>query len=54
MGAGAHPEDIHHHQVGYNTNVFDLEPVLIQPAYIQCAEPSDQKIVRALMVLCNM
>ena len=35
-------------KLGYSTDVFDLEPVLIQPAYIQCAEPSDQEIVIAL------
>ena len=35
-------------KLGYSTDVFDLEPVLIQPAYIQCAEPSDQEIVNAL------
>lgn len=35
-------------KLGYSTDVFDLEPVLIQPAYIQCAEPSDKEIVRAL------
>ena len=35
-------------KLGYSTDVFDLEPVLIQPAYIQCAEPSDQEIVMAL------
>lgn len=35
-------------RLGYSTDVFDLEPVLIQPAYIQCAEPSDMEIVRAL------
>lgn len=32
---------------GYSTDVFDLEPVLIQPAF-QCAEPSDKEIVIAL------
>ena len=35
-------------RLDYSTEVFDLEPVLIQPAYIQCAEPSDDEIVRAL------
>jgi hypothetical protein len=35
-------------KLGYSTDVFDLEPVLIQPAFIQCAEPSDQEIVRML------
>lgn len=35
-------------KLGYNTDVFDLEPVLIQPAYIQCTEPSDKKIVQVL------
>jgi hypothetical protein len=35
-------------KLGYSTDVFDLEPVLIQPAYIQCAEPSDKEIVQAL------
>jgi hypothetical protein len=35
-------------KLGSSNDVFDLEPVLIQPAYIQCAEPSDMEIVRAL------
>ena len=35
-------------KLGYSNDVFDLEPVLIQPAYIQCAEPSDMEIVQAL------
>jgi len=35
-------------KLSYSADVFDLEPVLIQPAYIQCAEPSDEEIVRAL------
>jgi hypothetical protein len=35
-------------KLGYSTDVFDLEPVLIQPTYIQCAEPSDMEIVIAL------
>jgi hypothetical protein len=38
-------------KLGYSTDVFDLEPVLIQPAYIQCAEPSDKEIVQALQDL---
>ncbi len=50
---GADSENLCHAQhlvtkLGYSTDVFDLEPVLIQPAYIQCAEPSDLEIVRAL------
>ncbi len=40
-------------KLGYSTDVFDLEPVLIQPAYIQCAEPSDDEIVRALREIGN-
>jgi hypothetical protein len=28
---------------GYSLDVFDLEPVLIQPAYIQRVEPSDKR-----------
>jgi hypothetical protein len=35
-------------KLGYSTDIFDLEPVLIQPAYIQCAEPSDWEIVMVL------
>ena len=35
------------------TDLFDLEPVLIQPAYIQCAEPSDEEIVRVLRDVGN-
>jgi hypothetical protein len=40
-------------KLGYSTDVFDLEPVLIQPAYIQCAEPSDREIVISLTNLCE-
>jgi hypothetical protein len=35
-------------KLGYSLDVFDLEPVLIQPAYIQCAERSDREIVVTL------
>ena len=31
-------------KLGYSTGVFDREPVLIQPAYIQCAEPLDREM----------
>jgi hypothetical protein len=32
----------------YSTDVFDLELVLILPAYIQCAEPSDKDIIKCV------
>ena len=35
-------------KLGYSNDDFDLEPVLIQPAYIQSAGASEQEIVRAL------
>lgn len=35
-------------KLDYSMDVLNLEPVLIQPAYIQCAEPSDKKIVISL------
>jgi hypothetical protein len=38
-------------KLGYSMDVFDLEPVLIQPAYIQCAEPSDTEIMTLLNYL---
>jgi len=36
---------------GNTTDVFDLDLVLIQPAYIQCAELSDMEIVMSLKSL---
>lgn len=40
-----YPCHAQHHvtKLGYSTDAFDLEPVLIQPAYNQCAEPSDKE-----------
>ena len=35
-------------KLGYSADVYDIEPVLIQPAFIQCVEPSDDDIVRVL------
>ena len=35
-------------KLGYSADVYDIEPVLIQPAFIQCVEPSDEDIVRVL------
>ena len=37
-------------KLGYSADVYDIEPVLIQPAFIQCVEPSDDDIVRVLRV----
>ena len=37
-------------KLGYSADIYDIEPVLIQPAYIQCVEPSDEDIVRVLRV----
>src|SRR5690242_13090628 len=34
-------------KLGYSMDGFHLEPVLIQPAFVQCAEPSDAEVVRA-------
>jgi hypothetical protein len=33
-------------KLGYSADVYDIEPVLIKPAFIQCVEPSDDDIVR--------
>jgi hypothetical protein len=35
-------------KLGYSADVYDIEPVLIQPAFIQCVEPSDEDLVRVL------
>jgi hypothetical protein len=35
-------------KLGYSADVYDIEPVLIQPAFIQWVEPSDEGIVMVL------
>jgi len=37
-------------KLGYSADVYDIEPVLIQPVFIQCVEPSDDDILRVLRV----
>ncbi len=36
-------------KLGYSADMYDFEPVLIQPTFIQCVEPSDNDIVRVLL-----
>ena len=48
MPLNVHPKTYIIVKLGYCADVYDIEPVLIQSAFIQCVEPSDDDIVRVL------